>query len=367
MKLLINDKEIANYLVSQIDLRKYLDAIEFNQKHSFEAVHWYIDKRDQPGKTEKFDKHKWKSKLKQKLIKGVKRDIAIYFNNIKSEIYNQRKKNLKVVTEHLDKIIDKLGFENIDRNYRKSKKENFIKSVGYTIDKKAKLFRRKYFTDAESDCLIRNTTGNENLLVSKIENKYPFWFMDSGYTNFLESNKKWHRLVRNHLHTGRYFDAPADRLGNFKKFPIPWREGGSKILVIEPGQFSANIFKITIPDWKKEIEKQIRDRCDLPVVFREKFPKKTRSSLFRHLQDEDYFCVININSNAATEAIWAGIPVITLDRHVTNPVSRNSIENINDLYRPNLGAWLCMLSYSQFTFEELANGKALELIKQYHV
>ena len=77
--------------------------------------------------------------------------------------------------------------------------------------------------------------------------------------------------------------------------------------------------------------------------------------------------LININSNAATEAVWAGIPVITLDQHVTNPVTSNSISNINDLYRPNLAQWLCMLSYSQFTYEELIDGSFLKIVKRYHV
>lgn len=364
MNLLINDKEIVAYLVSLIDIKTHLDNLPFGEWNMFEAVHWYVEKRNE---TEKFDKNKWKDKLKQKLRKGIEQDLSVYWGKIKEEKQRLNKKNTEIISKNLEKIITVLGFDAIEKSYRKSKKENFIKSVGSHLNKKAKLVRRKHFEDYKSDCLIRNTTGNENLLLEKIQNKYAFWFIDSGYTNFLESNKRWHRLVRSHLHTGTYFDAPADRLGNFKKFPMPWRESGSKILVIEPGPFSANIFKISIPDWKKEIEKQIRDRCDLPIVFREKTPKKTRSNLSRHLQDEDYYCVININSNAATEAIWAGIPVITLDRHITNPVSRNSIEYINDLYRPNLGPWLCMLSYSQFTFEELANGKAVELVKKHHV
>jgi hypothetical protein len=77
--------------------------------------------------------------------------------------------------------------------------------------------------------------------------------------------------------------------------------------------------------------------------------------------------VININSNAATEAIWAGVPAITLDRHVSNSVTKNSLSDINNLYRGNIANWLCMLSYSQFTYEELLNGTATNILKKYHV
>jgi hypothetical protein len=76
---------------------------------------------------------------------------------------------------------------------------------------------------------------------------------------------------------------------------------------------------------------------------------------------------VSINSNAATESIWAGVPVITLDKHITNSVSRNRLSDINNLYRGPLGNWLAILSYSQFTYEELINGTAVEIIKKYHV
>jgi hypothetical protein len=233
-------------------------------------------------------------------------------------------------------------------------------STDYTIA------RRTSYTETGEDCILRNTIKNEKLLVTKIANNYPFWFIDSGYTNFIETNKKWHRIVRNHLHTGLMFDAPVDRLEIFTTFPKNWRTSGDKILVIEPGQFSANVFNVDITQWKYTVEQELRQYTDKQIIFREKEPKKKRAPLYKHLLDEDYYCVININSNAATEAVWAGIPVITLDQHITNPISRNKISDINNLLRPNIANWLCMVSYSQFTVEELTSGKAFSLIKKYN-
>jgi hypothetical protein len=77
--------------------------------------------------------------------------------------------------------------------------------------------------------------------------------------------------------------------------------------------------------------------------------------------------VISLNSNASTEAIWAGIPAITLGKHITNPVTRQHIADINNLHRPHLANWLCMLSYSQFTYDELMNGTAIQIVKKYHL
>jgi hypothetical protein len=101
-------------------------------------------------------------------------------------------------------------------------------------------------------------------------------------------------------------------------------------------------------------------------VFREKAEKKIRTSLVEELNNEDYYCVVSINSNAATEAIWSGIPVITLDRHITTPVSRNKLEDINNLNKPHLARWLCAVSYSQFTREELYDGTAVKILRKYH-
>jgi len=210
--------------------------------------------------------------------------------------------------------------------------------------------------------------GNEEMLLNKMDNNLPFWFIDTGYTNFLNGKKKtWHRLTRNHLHQVNVFDAPVDRLGMFEFFPQQWRTPGEKILVIEPGQFSAKTFNVDISKWRYNIEKEIRQYSDKPIVFREKIPKKRRSSLFKELQDEDYYCLININSNAAIEGIWSGIPVITLHKHISNPVSRDKISDINNLYRPHLANWLCMLSYSQFTQEEIMNGTAINIVRKFYV
>jgi hypothetical protein len=241
-----------------------------------------------------------------------------------------------------------------------------MKTLGNELPNSYSIKRRSTYRETGDDCILRNTISNEKLIINKINSNYPFWFIDAGYTNFIEKNKKWHRIVRNHLHFGKYFEAPVDRLDNFTVFPQPWRTAGHKILVIEPGKFSANVFNVNIDQWKYNIEEELRKYTDRPIEFREKFPKKQRLPLYKHLLNEDYYCVISINSNAATESIWAGIPIITLDKHITNPIGQNKISEINNLLRPHLANWLCMLSYSQFTVEEIQSGKAVELINKYH-
>lgn len=363
MKLLLNDKEIAGFLYKFVGYNiSALHSYRLKTDH-MDSVKFYIHREISKRS---FNLEKKRHKIKQKIKRAVEKDLNNWRKQVIAEIKSQKEQRFNLTHRHLNYFIEKLGEEKILEMYLKCSDKNFVKSTGLFIDPKATLTRRRYYTDPKENCLLRNTVGNEHILVDKIDNNYPFWFIDSGYTNFLETNKKWHRLVPNHLHWGDYVEVPVDRLSMFAKFPQPWRTGGDRILIIEPGQFAANIFHVDIKTWKYNIEQELRQYTDKKIIFREKSPKKQRAPLYKHLLDEDYHCVININSNAATEAVWAGIPIITLDKHITNPIARRKISDVENLYRPHLAQWLCMLSYSQFTYDELINGQAVSIVKKYY-
>jgi len=369
MKLLLNDKEIAQFLMRLIDFR-HKSRQNINYEASFPATIKFVKewrreirqyKRRNPGKPF------WLGKDFHNLKKIIGRELEAISNQFVTQLRINKDKFWPLLLKHTDKFVEAIGLQNILDLYNIHPHTNFVKSTGKTIQADYQLMRRKDFTNYNEDCLIRNTTGNEQLLVQKIDHRYPFWFIDSGYTNFLETNKKWHRLVRNHIHHHQMFEAPVDRLSNFASFPRTWRESGEKILIVEPGPFAASIFHVDLKTWKYDVERELKKYTNKTIVFREKAEKKVRTSLIQELANEDYYCVVSINSNAATEAIWCGVPVITLDRHITTPVSRNKLSDINDLARPCLAQWLCALSYSQFTQEELYDGTAIKILRKFHV
>lgn len=369
MKLLLNDKEIIQFLeyltrqlITPVEKQK-LNEIVYEENELNEVIYHVLEKK-QAGKLNKF-----KDKIPGKIERAVRNDLNLYLDKVKTILEESKNKRLLIIRKKFKLLINKFGEKEIFELYRKTPNAHgFIKSIGLQIDSAAEFKVRSEYSNSQEDCLMRNTIGNEKILVDKIDNNFPFWFIDSGYTNFLEGKHKvWHRLTRNHIHHTKDFVPSTDRLGIFKEFPKQWRSDGEYILVIEPGPFSASIFHVDIATWKYKIEKEIRQYTDKPIRFRPKINKKVRKPLYEELLNEDYYCVININSNAATESVWAGVPVITLDKHITNSVSRNSISDINNLYRPHLANWLCMLSYSQFTYEELVNGTAYNIIKKYHV
>jgi hypothetical protein len=362
MKLLLNDKEIARFLIALVDVRDSCVDIEMNERHTAEQIQWVIEIRDK----EKFNLKKHRNKIKQKITQGVRKDLNAWMDTVKTQIDNRKQYFYKNIYQHLEIVIDRLDKEQIFQHYLTHSTQGFIKTVGLQINPTATLIRRKDFVDSTEDCLLRNTVGNENIIVDKINRNLPFWFIDSGYINFIESNKKWHRLVRNHIHFDSQFTAPADRLKHFKQFPQPWRKDGKKILIVQPGEFAASIMNIDVKSWTENVVKELRTYTDRPIVIRSKTNKKTRTSLYKTLVNGDYYCTVSINSNSAVESIWAGIPAITLDKHVSNTVTRNSLSQINDLYYGPLGDWLAWLSYCQFTYDELMDGTALDIVRRYH-
>jgi hypothetical protein len=361
MKILLNNKEISHYLVSFIEKCVYthVEKIQPSDEKLSGVVQWANERKNK-------GKELNREKVYDKIVKAIEDDLKTYVSILKSEIAFQKNRYHKTITKHSEYFIQQFGEEFLIANYKKSNIEYFCKTVGLQIDSTAEMIRRGDFKNNIEDCLLRNTVGNENIIVNKIDNNLPFWFIDSGYTNFVESNKKWHRITRNHLHFNNQFIAPVDRLKNFKEFPRPWRKDGEKILIVEPGEFAASIMHVDPKSWTEQVSNELKKYTDRPIEIRSKINKKTRTSLYQTLVDGDYYCTVSINSNSAVESVWAGIPAITLDKHVSNAVTRTSLSQINDLYYGPLGDWLAWLSYCQFTYDELMDGTALDIIKEHH-
>lgn len=359
MNLVINDKELARFLFRFL-MKHQIKITEPNwfEVNNFRSLELFTGYQT----NEKFVK-----KLSKKIEQAVRLDLEQWYNKLVVDFEKNGKPMIKLLNANMHYVVDKLGGEDVVLSaYKKSNHQDFVKTAGSHFSTDTTLIRRTSDNDPSKLSLIRNTINNEIPIQQRINNNYPFWFIDSGYTNFLGKKKIWHRLCRNHIHHTKDFIAPVDRLHMFDVFPKQWREGGSKILLIEPGDYICKIFNINKNEWVESITSSLRELTDIPVVTREKANKKVRTNLYKELLDDDYYCVVNFNSNAATEAIWAGVPVITLGGHITRSVSSTKLKHINNLHKPNLANWLCTLSYSQFTYEELVNGDAVNIAKRYY-
>ena len=221
----------------------------------------------------------------------------------------------------------------------------------------------------DQSVLIRNILHNETLLKDRRQRALPFWFVDTGYTNFLTGKKIWLRLVANDLHMTPDLSRPwpADRLSLLPSMPRPWRVNDGAILVVENSESHYQQQGTTLEAWREHVRQKLKGDTDRLIVFRPKnLDRKTRDNLYEHLCKKDYYCVVTDASAAAIEAVWAGIPIITLGQHISRPVARDNLANINDLYRGPIGDWLCALTYSQWTLAEMRSGLAVKMIRRYH-
>jgi hypothetical protein len=297
----------------------------------------------------------------------LKQDLAEFRN----EINTAYKKTFQTKKADTINRISQLGLSNheIITTYLDTDTQGFAKSMAYQLSSAVRWIIDPNSADYNQPFFIRNIINNEDLLKKCLEDHAEFWFVDTGYTNFLEGkNKKWHRLVKNHIHHGlRAKDFPSDRMDLFPKAPKAWRRRGSVILVIEGSPAHYQMRGTTIEAWREYITQHIRKHSDRPIEFRPKeLSRKNRVSVYETLKEtKDYYCVVSDSSAAAVEAIWTGTPVITLERHITNSVARDKLAEIENLYRGDIERWLTMVSYSQYTYDELCNGTAVGIVKEY--
>jgi hypothetical protein len=289
----------------------------------------------------------------------------------KDSVVAEYKKKYRPLIQWLGENFERL---NVDRQYLlnsyvNSNAKNFVKTLGQQLTDTPTWVLPKEPIPDDQTVVLRNIINNESVLKTRLEQHLPFWFVDTGYTNFLTGKKLWHRLVKNHIHhTPQMGYFPADRLQLLPGMPTPWRNNNGAILVVENSEYHYQMFGTTLPAWRDRVRTELEKYTARTVTFRPKeLNRKIRDSLYDILKESDYYCVITDASAASIEAVWAGIPIITLGQHISTPVARTELSAIDNLYRGPIGDWLCALSYSQFTEKEMYNGTALKLIKKYHV
>lgn len=290
------------------------------------------------------------------------------FRDVINKTFKTKFKDCKLTTlENIQKL--NITDQQLIDTYLNDASRSFAKLIAPQLSNDLHWILDDSRADWSQPFFIRNIINNESLLSRCLDERLNFWFVDTGYTNFLhEKQKVWHRLVKNHIHHGEvkhYY--PDDRLHLFPTMPKRWRKKGSTILVIESSPAHYAMKGTSLETWRQNITEGIRAVSDRPVEFRPKnVDRKSRQSVYELLKEtKEYYCVISDSSAAAVESIWAGTPVITLDKHITNSVSRQRLDQLNNLFKGDIEHWLAMLSYSQFTFDELCDGTAVSITKEY--
>jgi len=75
--------------------------------------------------------------------------------------------------------------------------------------------------------------------------------------------------------------------------------------------------------------------------------------------------LVTFASNAACDALFSGVPAITLGPHISNPVAGDSLSLVNNPPFPEKDEryrWACKLAYEQWTLEEMRSGEMWEYL-----
>ena len=165
----------------------------------------------------------------------------------------------------------------------------------------------------------------------------------------------------------------------------PWSLGGDRIIIC--GQHDkSNQWKDmpTMSTWLLDTIKQIRERTDMPIVWRphprcpvpgiEHEYKNVRREQPIQVKDTyddfDFDCtgayaVVNWSSNPATQAVMQGVPVFVGPSSLAYDVGNKDFTTIGMPKRPDRTQWLNDIAHTEWTLEEIAEGKPLNRLTSY--
>jgi len=193
-----------------------------------------------------------------------------------------------------------------------------------------------------------------------------FYYIDTGY--FGNGKKKtFHRITKNDVQWfGDIVERPGDR---FEKTGVQIKKmrRGTNILIAPPSQKLLNNYDIVLEEWLANVQAEIKQYSDRPVVIRTKQNRSTRvnDDTMEMALDRDVHCLVTFSSIAAGEALLYGKPAITLGPNAAAPLCSQSISAIENLKIPTLDevqAWARHLAYCQFTEVEMRDGTAWRIL-----
>jgi len=161
---------------------------------------------------------------------------------------------------------------------------------------------------------------------------------------------------------------------NAWRIPVnPWRESGSHTLVCGQRGFGYNAMAMP-DDWPDRVLPEIRRHSDRPVWFRP-HPKRRRrmpSAAYDRVVDfteplaahlRECWAVVVFTSNAATEALLAGIPTFYCGPNiVTRGAAEAGLTNLDHPSYPDRLPAFARLAWSQFSVEEIESGWAIKTL-----
>jgi lipopolysaccharide biosynthesis glycosyltransferase len=305
---------------------------------------------------------------KKKLIKNL-------LNYIVDPNGNYYKVNTKLLYQEIDSnmgnkvaAIDSVGGINYTSKgyvYDQHLQSFILGTTGYLSD-------WDYEQNTDTALVIRGLGGGSQKAIKHCwETGRTFYAIDTGYFGNVGKTKVWHRITKNNLqHLGPIIERPNDRLKKIIDYKYQKQTYGRKILICPPSEKVMNLFGQPDPEtWTNQVVEQLKQYTDRPIEIRLK-PSRTERTTTKTIEAalaDDVYCLITYNSIAAIEALMNGKPAIVLGPNAAQTICNTKLENVERLRFPNkdkMTAFMCHLSYAQFTREEMENGTAWRIVNE---
>jgi hypothetical protein len=191
------------------------------------------------------------------------------------------------------------------------------------------------------------------MLVEAQAKRIDFYYGDKGYFK----RDAYIRLTRNaYQHDGRG-EASPDRFRRFDLPIRPWRTTGRHIVVCPNSPAYFRLFGLNADDWLQDVQDQLARTTDREVHIRWKSDVRVRP-LEADLVDA--WAVVVFSSNAAVDALLAGVPVFVLAPFCA--AARMGLSTLASIevpfYPDDRESFAWNLAAHQWTLEEIARGEA---------
>lgn len=179
------------------------------------------------------------------------------------------------------------------------------------------------------------------------QHSFEFYYGDHGFFG----RGKYYRCARNTtMVTGQNGDDDPARFMSFRIAVKPWRKQGRHVLLCPNSP--AFLHRTGAAAWVSETLEALKQHTDRPIRVRW---KKDRKRLAADLAGA--WAVVTFASNAAVEAILAGVPAFCASPCAALTMGSDDLSMIETPRMPDgREQWAARLANSQWTLQEMADG-----------
>ena len=217
-----------------------------------------------------------------------------------------------------------------------------------------------------------------------IENNIEWWYVDVGYLTqqitrypspiIHDKKRTYFRICKGAIHTNKGKVNTPERLEILRNLGIDvefkgWNTGDTKHILLCPSSQTVtyHINGISQEEWIKKATAEIRQYTDREIVLRNK-PRPGNQWWERDIKKDLVNChaVVTNFSLSGVDALLNHTPVFAEGHSIMGPVTSRDLKYIEKPLRPGrktMEEWLRFVAENQFTLDEMAGGKAYEVLR----